>query len=124
MKRLPKKITNEIRDILEGCRDGRLKHDQENYHCGTSHCIAGWKATIDYAKAKKLDAETLDIPEWGDRALDRFMKALVDCTDEGYYARKQWELTDTEAYQLFDACTTFPEQFALLAKLEAGQRVD
>ena len=126
MKKLPKKITNEIRKILEGCRDGELKHKQSEYHCGTAHCIAGWKAAFDYAKVNKdksiltanFDREVERYDEIG-----RFMNAKHSTYFEDIYAQKQWRLTDTEANALFEMRATFDEQFALLEKLENGLRV-
>jgi hypothetical protein len=127
MKRLPKKITNEIREILEGCRDGKLKHDQRSIHCGTSHCIAGWKAVLDTAKAKRK-------PEIIDCDFDRDWDCRVDVTDfcsgAGYrdnawvYAVTAWRLNLEEGYVLFRSSATFSEQFALLEKMERGERVE
>jgi hypothetical protein len=132
LKPLPKKITREIRRILTGCKTGKLQHYQGNYHRGTSHCIAGWKAVLDAAK---------DVPDIVKADFGRFsnedstptilrqyeplepffaadsINALWD------YARAQWRLTSKEASRLFDGCASLDEQFALLEKLEAGERL-
>jgi hypothetical protein len=127
MKRLPKKITNEIREILEGCRDGKLKHDQTSYHCGTSHCIAGWKAVRDFAKAKN-DQSLLECNfEAKDEYLDElesFLEEIAATNDEWLYAKKQWQLTANESIVFFDYKKTYREQFALLETLERGERVE
>lgn len=31
-----------LRTILIEIRDGKREHDQSTFHCGSSHCIAGW----------------------------------------------------------------------------------
>ena len=31
-----------LREVVEGILDGSLDHNQEYYHCGTAHCVAGW----------------------------------------------------------------------------------
>lgn len=48
-----------LKEVVEGCLDGSLKHNQLYYHCGNTHCIAGWYE-VEYAKEKGLrfDAET------------------------------------------------------------------
>lgn len=129
LKPLPKTITDEIRLILEGCRDGRLDHKQSNYHCGTSHCIAGWKIVMDYIKKTKDDAiVTADFSSADFSYNDFYGNVLGEeikaDEDEWVYARKQWRLTESEAVILFRAHATFPEQFALLEKLERGLRVE
>lgn len=116
MEKLSKKITNEIRQILEDCQSGKLKHDQSEFHCGTSHCVAGWKELLDYNSKNCAEERTatLDFRKW--------IRRFSDFSAWGY-AQDRWELTDKEADTLFSDCATFPEQFALLEKLEAGERV-
>ncbi len=117
---LPKKITREIRLILEGCQSGYLRHTQAMFHCGTSHCIAGWKEMLDAGKltglalpdlrGKKLD----EIPLRGDLTGGLTLN----------YTAKQWRLTPLESDLLFFAHAQFPEQFTVLEVLEAGLRID
>lgn len=123
MKRLPKKITNEIRFILEGCRDGKLKHVQHEVHCGSAHCICGWKAVMDYKQVMS------DTNEPTVRDLERFcvnkakLNPKAGIRQEWAYAQQKWQLTAKEADALFDGGISFSEQFALLEKLEAGERI-
>lgn len=129
LKPLPKEVTNEIRFILEGCRDGRLEHNQEEFHCGSAHCISGWKEVMDYSKTATDNVTADDITHTsGFRDWERqWEKALtaqgVDTPTTWDYARHQWGLTYKEAYELFWDKKAFPEQFAMLEKLEAGERV-
>jgi len=119
---LAKEITDEIRLILEGCRDGRLKHDQTSFHCGTKHCIAGWKEMLDYRKAANRPTAQIagkKFSEWmnrnpGSLTIPRWLA--------WGYAQRTWDLTNTEANILFDSDATFDDQFALLEKLERGKR--
>lgn len=130
LKPLSKQITDEIRFILEGCRDGKLKHDQLEFHCGTSHCIAGWCEVIDYANARNLKTpyritgSSEAFTHWHDDALAA-LKQRPDASETAAYgyAQHKWGLGCREAEALFNACATFPEQFTLLEKLEAGERV-
>lgn len=135
MEALSKEITNEIRFILEGCRDGKLKHKQEDFHCGTRHCIAGWKTLLDYSAEisdpKILTSKRLDY-RW-EKTLAPFFKKHGVTEDDNIeawssldpvYAQKEWKLSRQEAYQLFSPYASFDSQFALLEKLEAGERVE
>lgn len=126
MKPLPKRITNEIREILEGCQSGRLEHEQEIYHCGTAHCIAGWKAVLDYSKAKNnksIIKADFDANSSFDCKITNFINQKQGVFFEDAYAQVVWKLTDKEAEILFDSEATFEQQFALLEKLENGERV-
>ena len=43
---------NEIASYLKSFEDGTRKHDQSSIHgCGSSHCLAGWKAYEDAIKS-------------------------------------------------------------------------
>lgn len=128
-KPLPKEITDEIRFILEGCRDGRLEHRQTYEHCGTAHCIAGWKQAMDFAKACKVADITQvtwdEYTEEPEQHTDCFHRWTSDKPASAWlYAEKAWGLFAGEAEALFDGGATFDEQFALLEDLEAGKRVD
>lgn len=64
-------VTDEIGTILSSCQSGVLKHEQGTWHCGTSHCIAGWKQTLDIAdKLKGTDYEKVFIHENPDGSVD------------------------------------------------------
>lgn len=114
-----KKITKEIRDILEGIRDGRLKYTQELYHCGTAHCVAGWKLVLDMCKEDK----TLDIESIGRYETNEFLKENTGYgEDTGDYATRHWKLSRAESETLFDEDARLEDQFALLESLESGVR--
>lgn len=136
LKPLSKKITNEIRWILEGCRDGKLKHNQEAFHCGTAHCIAGWKVTLDASKMIDGALLTADFGEdegalpkmvngWDLTKFRRKNARYIwnDDFDDWAYAQSKWRLIGEEASGLFDWRRTFEQQFALLEKLENGERI-
>lgn len=122
MDSLSKTITNELREILEGCQSGKLQHYQQNFHCGTKHCIAGWWFLFDYAKLKNDDSvftahlSSVDAGE-----------LVRDISEEFYtldYIVKTKGLTTLEASLLFEAHSAFDLQFAVLEALEAGQRLE
>lgn len=117
---LPKKITKEIRLILEGCQSGYLNHVQTMFHCGTSHCIAGWKEVLDIGKLTGLT-----LPSLRGKKLDE-IPLQSDLTGglTQNYTTKQWRLTPLEADLLFFAHARFPEQFTVLEVLEAGLRIE
>jgi hypothetical protein len=121
---LPKSITDEIRFILEGCRDGRLKHKQDNYHCGTKHCVAGWKEIMDFVSETNgnnlnVTARSKRFNDWQRRAYESLNLADADTWN---YAERAWGLTDNESFLLFDMDATLDDQFSLLERLEAGER--
>jgi hypothetical protein len=125
MEKLPKHTTDEIREILEGCKSGELNHNQQNFHCGTKHCIAGWKEVFDFAKYKKDPA--IKIADEGllrDLGLSEFTSNEEDCGDFYWgYAESAWDITSAEADILFSPSSDFDLQFALLERLESGERV-
>jgi hypothetical protein len=115
---LSKEITSEIRTILEECRDGKRLHKQRAYatktDCGTAHCIAGWKVHDDLGNQVSYVGH--------ENYLDMKLKDDTNF-DVWSYARDSWQLTESEAYILFDMDSTFEDQFALLETLESGKRV-
>lgn len=118
---LSKEITDEIRSILEECRDGKRLHNQEYFatknSCGTAHCIAGWKVFDDFK----------NIITYAPYRNDTFYMFIDGCDpedfDEWEYARDSWKLTDSESHILFGSCSTFENQFNLLEMLERGERI-
>jgi hypothetical protein len=120
---ITKDNTDEIREILEGCQTGKLRHDQRNYHCGTSHCIAGFKQVLDMSKEFGNEVFDLDFGLPMRRSgLTPLAKQMLS-TDVGAYAQDAWGLSDIEAVILFHSHATFGFQFALLEWLESGKRV-
>jgi hypothetical protein len=128
---LPKSITDEIRQILEDCQSGKLKHNQADAHCGSSHCVCGWKAVLDYAKERgdtKVLSANFDTEKSCSQKVSIFAAERSDTHDDSVeeynYAKTVWRLTNSEAIALFSPTATFEEQFALLEKLERGERIE
>ncbi len=42
MRKLTPEKRQEIQQIIDDIKSGKKEHDQSRYHCGTTHCIAGW----------------------------------------------------------------------------------
>jgi len=110
--RLPKAVTDEIRFILEGCRDGKLERTQVVFHCGTAHCVAGWKQVLDFQKINKLEE-----PSHQRVDLERLSP------DTWAYAAGEWGLTMAESEELFGSHVTIDDQFDVLIRLEKGFRL-
>lgn len=139
MDKLGKKALKEIRWILEGIRDGKLKHEQGSIHCGSAHCLCGWKATLDYARAKKKAIASIipvDVDETTVRGNGSVAWAISKfCTTNlamvGYrgwpewkYAQDKWGLTTAEADMMFDGGNTLTQMFIQLELLEQGYRAE
>jgi len=134
MERISENTTKELRYILEGIRDGRLQHKQESYHCGTAHCVAGWKEVLDVCKIEtkksffKVPQRAIrdmskDIDTLEEKVEDLEGKLGISYIDTPFgYATKVWGLTKQEAYKLFSAEAKLKNQFKVLEKLEAGYR--
>jgi hypothetical protein len=111
--------TQEIREILEGIRDGRLEHNQRWFFCGTARCVAGWKVALDYMKEnpdapKEVDEETLY--EYAECSLE---DPYDGCLQSPWkYAMERWGLSEEDADELFDEGATIAGQFAVLERLE------
>ena len=101
------KASEEIRSILDRCKSGELDHLQEEYFCETSRCIAGWKAHFDFCKLNNVKTATT--------------QELVEFTNyvPGYYAANAWGLSPMQKSRLFYGGATFPQQYAVVAELEA-----
>lgn len=128
LKPLPKKITNEIRKILEGCKSGELLHDQNSfYNCGTARCVAGWKAVQDFAKQTGKQVRVIGYGNTAPYRLSKFLEQgclkRVERWGAWGYAQSKWRLSQGEAMTLFKASARFKDQFALLEKLERGERI-
>lgn len=113
---LPKKVTDEIRHILEGIKSGRLEHVQGEFHCGSAHCVAGWYVVLNAQKLGLVYIPEDETFEPSDPEAD----TDPDCWD---IARENWGLTPAESAILFLWNAALDIQFALLEYLESGQRV-
>ena len=39
---ITKEVIAKIKDVMSQIKDGKLKHEQSQWHCGTAHCLIGW----------------------------------------------------------------------------------
>jgi hypothetical protein len=111
---------NEIASYLKSFEDGTRKHDQSSIHgCGSSHCLAGWKAYDDATKSGlQIDdfvAVQFGPMTWYQSAkLEKFCQQKADSEsifyfDEMDYAAKVWGLNEEEEDLLFDGDLTLQE---------------
>jgi hypothetical protein len=129
---MPKEVTREMRDIISKIESNVYHHAQESWHCGTSHCFAGFKEVRDYAKhstgnaalRKKLICDT-DIRRYGDnmnawRNEQCGSSALISTTYD--YAKWAWGLTVFEADALFDGSRSLYQIKQMVENFENGLR--
>ena len=151
-RRLTKQALHEIKTVIRGIKDGRLAHQQTAVHCGSAHCVAGWKAVLDYGNqtgdfemavvvplekiiydAVKKDFVPLDpdipVEEIVYKRGTKFYKWLAKQpgqslinADEMSYAQMKWGLTDDEAHELFNGGTTLEHMESMIEKWEQGFR--
>jgi hypothetical protein len=118
---------NEIADYLKSFEDGTRKHDQASIHgCGSSHCLAGWKAYDDATKAGlQIDDfvpfYTYDYDWYESKTLEKFCKEKVSesssWTGEMDYAAQVWGLDGEEEDLLFDGDLTLQQMKANLESI-------
>lgn len=142
---LPKEITDQIRYILEKIESGEFRHTQETYHCGSSHCIAGWHAVIvaetlgvkhserngsfthpsvkydEYDQDNEYD-DLFFADECPQEVKDFFLRLEDSC--EWGIAAEDWQLTTDEQNLMFNSDADFATQKRLLEYLELGERVN
>jgi hypothetical protein len=111
-------VLDEIESILKRCRSGGLRHDQASWHCGTVHCLAGWHTVFKYPDEFAAQVKHRSANEnWCISLPGRETKT------DGDIAKEDWGLTDTEAAVLFDGCSGYSTQFALISLLRKGHRL-
>lgn len=87
--------------ILEGIWSGELDHNQKQYTCGTSKCVAGWVFYLEYG---------MDCPEVGNRTWDEAQEIL--------------DVTEAEASLLFDSRATKELHQLILKAFKEGRRLE
>ena len=102
------KASEEIRSILDRCKSGELDHNQADYFCGTSRCIAGWKVAIDFKEQFGGDGSDSELEEFAFRETE-----VYGCAP-WHYALREWNLTEIQAAGLFSEFASFPEQYAVV----------
>ncbi len=107
MERLSETIISEIEYILEGCRSGKLQHNQQSYNCSTAHCIAGWYVVFKHSESKEKLKHDF----------------VIEDTTPWVEAQSDWGLSNSEANILFSSEAEFVYQFALLDWFKQGKRV-
>ena len=95
-KPLSKKITQEIREILEDSHIERTAANRRHPRFRWTHTLKGWKRVLEPAK----------------------------CWENVEYAIATWQLTYHEASGIFVHSTGYRQQFAILKHLESGKRVN
>jgi hypothetical protein len=99
---------NEIAQYLLDFKTGKKEHKQSEWHCGTAHCLAGWKHVDDALTARGayevVDGYALkDYPSKGDN-------------DSEEYALTVWGLWDSDK-DLFDGGNTLTEMAKMLIEI-------
>jgi hypothetical protein len=145
-KPLKKSAIKNMRAIFEGIRDGRLKHIQNSWHCGSAHCIFGWKITLDAARMARVpqlinmnfdkvwpDKMRTKVWEVNKKLTEAYKKA-TDATDErisidifrdrdvSSYAEAIWGLTPEESAEVAQGSNTIENLFEILEHFEQGRR--
>ena len=119
---------NEIAEYLRKFKSGELEHYQQWYHCGTAHCLAGWKAVHDaqatgvdvFSCTKKMPDILYDDLNWISLPLlNDFMRHTSLCCDEWQYAQLKWGLNGGEAQMLFDADLSLEDMIDNLQSIDA-----
>ena len=120
---------NEIFAYLHSFKDGTRTHHQGSIHtaiatgCGTSHCLAGWKAHDDYVKT--IGEEPTYCDNFS-HELDSFIEAYKEQVPESdqqkffmewEYAQYKWGLSTIEADLLFVGELTLDEMFVNAAQI-------
>jgi len=121
---------NEIADYLKSFEDGTRKHDQSTIHgCGSSHCLAGWKAYEDAIKAGlqiddfELNGSDVDDIDWYEsKTLEKFCQEKAKFGSpylfgEMDYAAQVWGLDYEEEDSLFDGDLTLQQMKANLKSI-------
>lgn len=135
LKPMTQKAQKEISALLKQISEGQLPHRQGDVHCGSLHCVGGWKAVLDYSKAKDdpsiLTANfgtyrgtdiTETLKKWLDTKLNNNRPVYMLYGSECDYAAMMWKLTTAEAYKLMGANTTSVDWVELLTNWKEGRR--
>lgn len=92
-----------LREIIKGVKEGRLDHNQNYYHCGSAHCIAGWYTYLEKEKNGWYYVQFTHDEEYSLR--DKYGNRVVD----GDYVQEECGLTPREADELFFSQLTIEE---------------
>lgn len=105
--------------VHEGILNGELKHDQNEYFCGTSACYAGWICRL-VAEAKDPDLfnETLNESYSAMPAVD----AVLGEVDYWDYAADAIGLTEEESVLIFHQKADVETQSKVIRMLNEGVR--
>ena len=121
-----------LQDITEGIKNGELAHIQEAYHCGTSHCLAGW---IELHALKQLGLSTTfnRAGYWIKAGVCKQASPIIEayCQERNIlefeavyaFARDYIGLNSVEAELLFIEDAIFSYQAELVNLLAEGYRV-
>lgn len=110
--------------IWNGIKSGELNHNQQFFHCGTAHCIAGWEIVF-LLEENNISIKIIDKGLITDFTLFTLMKAMNLDIDPNEYtvAQVSLGLNDNEARMLFAGGMRFEVQNALVEYLNQGYRL-
>lgn len=131
---LPKEVTDEMMLIIKRIELGIYRHNQDTWHCGTSHCFFGWKIAIDVAKYLNAIPETLDFsrdPEVTRAEYELYYSVpakfvLLNEGREGAitgYVMQKWGLNRYEKYWFASGRRTLSELRQGVERLQQGYRI-
>lgn len=114
-----------VLEVLEGIFSGKLAHSQIAYHCGTSHCVAGW-IEVEFLQRElgiKFDQDLYDSNEGYEVYQSYFTKAGILDYSTWDRAERIGNLTPTEATLLFACSSTLDFQKQIYEYLKQGNRI-
>jgi hypothetical protein len=138
MEKITQQAIDEITEILTGIQSGKLAHIQTNTHCGSAHCVAGWKVAMDASrkiwndpyKAVGIDIDFIHETQspayllWEEvRRLELSVKDDAFGPNAVDYATVKWGLNAAESTLLFGPSQQLRGMFRLLTAFRRGYRV-
>lgn len=110
-----------LNKIMDGIESGTLKHVQDDFHCGTSHCFAGWVEIFDLRTYGYSETFNCD-GDWFDG--DTFVSSSPLTRNTWDYACQRLGLTYSESTLLFANNSPLILQRAVVDLLNRGLRID
>lgn len=119
VKPLSDKAVAEMRFIMDGILEGRLKHNQKAWHCGTAHCFMGWAMVLlRSAERNKKSIFTTSV-----------RKDVSSVCSHGYgysdmdgFIMNRWGITWNEWSKIADSDNTKGQLNSYIKRLENGYR--
>lgn len=108
-----------LEHLLNGIWSGELPHNQHDFFCGTSCCLAGWDVALHYPEVKPEDRK--DVRQWSPEANQEMWLAFAD---PWAWSRDHNHLTVVEATLLFRKHSTRLLHTAVLNAFKGGRRLE